>query len=97
MPFSHREEPSKTKDLCVMYGQRPVVGQKKWPAGAWLYEEAIHHVRPADPTDPGDAADLSKSMGYSVPALATLQSAALPAPTIKPMRRRISTDWFIFG
>jgi hypothetical protein len=42
--------------------------EEKWPAGAWLYEEATHHVRPADPTDPGDAADLSKSMGYSKPA-----------------------------
>ena len=29
-----------------------------------LNEEATHHVRPADPTDPGDAADLSNSMGY---------------------------------
>ena len=39
--------------------------RKLWPAGTWLYEEATRHVRPADPTDPGDAADLSKSMGYS--------------------------------
>jgi hypothetical protein len=39
------------------------LGRNGWPAGAWLYEEATHHVRPADPTDPGDAADLSKSMG----------------------------------
>jgi hypothetical protein len=29
-----------------------------------LNEEATHHVRPADPTDPGDAADLSNSMGF---------------------------------
>jgi hypothetical protein len=29
-----------------------------------LNEEATHHVRSADPTDPGDAADLSNSMGY---------------------------------
>ncbi|MYZ46674.1 hypothetical protein E4O86_02935 [Rhizobiales bacterium L72] len=46
---------------------------KKRPAEPWLYEEANHHGRPADPTDPGDAADLSKSMGYPKPKKACLQ------------------------
>jgi hypothetical protein len=41
------------------------LGRKWGPVGIWQrYEEAtIRQRRPADPTDPGDAADLS-IMGY---------------------------------
>ena len=51
---------------------------EEWPVGTWLYEEATRHVRPADPTDPGDAADLSISMGYSV-SLEAAPGVLLPA------------------
>jgi len=39
---------------------------RKWPVGPRPYEEATHRIRPTDPTDPGNAADLSISMGFCV-------------------------------
>jgi len=62
----------------------------------WLYEEATHHARPADPTDPGDAADLSKSMGCSNSAEQRLPRC-LPAAAIKRKPTPNATEWFTFG
>jgi hypothetical protein len=69
---------------------------KKWPVGTWLYEEATHHARPADPTDPGDAADLSKSMGYSNSAT-TAHMRRLPRGPIKPKVAPKAIVWFTLG
>jgi len=59
--------PNKAPDGAFFVAWRAVLwifGQKSGRPIVAVNEEATHHVRPADPTDPGDAADLSNSMGF---------------------------------
>src|SRR3954465_3286983 len=68
--------PRKARTLrCLARSARLIFWQKRGPVGVWQrYEEAtMCQRRPADPTDPGDAADLS-IMGYSTERCGCLPS-----------------------